>query len=69
MALAKHIDPDELIEKLKAQGGPLHRHRVNHQSAVSSLTPYSSRYNAQDEISKFRIPQEGAPVGPTSCSS
>merc|ERR1711939_1150076 len=62
MALARHVDPDELVEKLRATGGPIHRHRVNHNSAASSLTPYSSRYNAQDQISKFRIPQEGAPA-------
>ena len=31
-------------------------------SAVSHITPYSSRYNAAAEIPKFRIPQDGAPA-------
>lgn len=30
-------------------------------SAIEHITPYSTRYNAQSSISKYRIPQEGAP--------
>ncbi len=52
------VDPDELVKELKES--PNHTHRHAHQtSTVYSSTPYSSRYNAQQEIPKFRIPQEG----------
>ena len=29
--------------------------------SVSHTTPYSTRYNAQAEIPKFKIPHDGAP--------
>jgi glutamate decarboxylase len=57
--LAKHVDPDELIAQLHDH--PHQSHRAHSRSAVSHLTPYSSRYNAQTELSKFKIPQQGAP--------
>lgn len=60
--LARHVDPDEIVAHLRATAGPHHKHRTNNNSAVATLTPYSSRYNAQDAISKFRIPTEGAPA-------
>ena len=62
MALARHIDPDSLLEKLRNSDSKVHHHHARHKNVGSTLTPYSSRYNAQDEISKFRIPQNGAPV-------
>jgi len=39
-----------------------HRHHLHTKYGISTLTPYSSRYNAQDQISKFAIPQQGAPA-------
>lgn len=39
--------------------GKHHSHHTS--SAISHITPYSTRYNAQSEISKFRIPHDGAP--------
>jgi glutamate decarboxylase len=60
MALSKHIDPDELIAKLSEH--PHHRHRAHNRTAVSNQTPYSTRYNAQTEISKYKIPHDGAPA-------
>ncbi|KAF1989218.1 glutamate decarboxylase [Aulographum hederae CBS 113979] len=56
--LARHIDPDELISKL-------HDHPAKHHQArsqTSHITPYSSRYNAGLELSKFKIPHDGAPA-------
>ncbi|KAF2794089.1 glutamate decarboxylase [Melanomma pulvis-pyrius CBS 109.77] len=58
--LARHIDPDELIKTL-------HDHPTNksgHRStrAVNHTTPYSSRYSSATELSKFRIPHDGAPA-------
>lgn len=64
MPLARHVDPEQLIENLRLGGGDdkLHHHRVRVKDAGAALTPYSSRYNAGESISKFRIPQQGAPV-------
>lgn len=58
--LARHVDPDEVIARLHEH--PHLAHRAKHRSTVSNLTPYSSRYNAQTELSKYRIPQAGAPA-------
>ncbi len=62
MPLAKHVDPDTIINELRGSDEHSHRHHLHVKNSGSTLTPYSSRYNAQDEISKFRIPQNGAPV-------
>ena len=61
MPLVKHVDPDELIKTLRDH--PAHKaggHRSNR--AVNHTTPYSSRYSSTTELSKFRIPQDGAPA-------
>jgi len=58
--LARHVDPESIIETLNGSRDKAHKHSVH--TAVSSLTPYSSRYNAKEEISKFIIPQNGAPA-------
>lgn len=63
MPLARHVDADEIIASLRASGNKAHSHHAHARNATSTLTPYSSRYNAGEEISKFRIPQNGAPVG------
>ncbi|KAI9737873.1 MAG: hypothetical protein M1834_009243 [Cirrosporium novae-zelandiae] len=57
MSLARHIDPDELIHTYHDTP---HKHHVK--NTTSSVTPYSTRYASQQEIPKFRIPQEGAPA-------
>lgn len=62
MALARHVDPEELIEKLRLGDAKAHHHRIRAKDTGESLTPYSSRYNALDSISKYRIPQQGAPA-------
>ncbi|KAF2172333.1 hypothetical protein M409DRAFT_63053 [Zasmidium cellare ATCC 36951] len=59
MALAAHVDPDELIASLNHH--PHHKHRP-HAGALSHQTPYSTRYNAEFELSKFKIPHDGAPA-------
>ena len=60
MPLARHVDPDELIQSLKDH--PIHKASSNHKSLVSHNTPYSSRYASSTELSKFRIPHDGAPA-------
>lgn len=53
---SSQVDPDQLVQSLGGHGA--HRSK----SATSHLTPYSTRYNSQSEISKFVIPREGAPA-------
>ena len=55
------VDPDDLIKTLHDHPSKAHQHHLNTKSATSTVTPYSSRYASQQEISKFRIPQQGAP--------
>ncbi|KAF1963029.1 glutamate decarboxylase [Byssothecium circinans] len=59
--LARHVDPDELMKSL--QDHPVHKSGGHHGNrAVSHTTPYSSRYGSSTEISKFKIPHDGAPA-------
>ncbi|TVY55867.1 Glutamate decarboxylase [Lachnellula cervina] len=63
MSLARHVDPDEIISKLH----DLHmkdagRRHVHTQGGTSHITPYSTRYASRQEISKFKIPHDGAPA-------
>lgn len=56
--LARHVDPEELVKTLHDHpAGGSHAKR-----AVSHQTPYSSRYASATELSKFRIPHDGAPA-------
>ncbi|KAF7861456.1 hypothetical protein EAF04_008021 [Stromatinia cepivora] len=63
MSLARHIDPDEIVENLQhmhmKEAGKKHVHT---RGGTSHITPYSTRYASQQEISKFQIPQDGAPA-------
>lgn len=56
------VDPDELIQTLQDRPALSHKHHIHTRNALSSITPYSSRYSSQQEISKFKIPQDGAPA-------
>ncbi|PMD60879.1 glutamate decarboxylase [Hyaloscypha bicolor E] len=63
MSLARHVDPDEIIQSLHG----LHmssagRQHVHSQGGTSHITPYSTRYASKQEISKFKIPHNGAPA-------
>ena len=56
------VDPDEIISNLSSTRHPLiNHHRLTHRQLEKdeSSTPYTSRYAANEEISKFRIPKEG----------
>ncbi|KAH8595202.1 glutamate decarboxylase-like protein [Bisporella sp. PMI_857] len=63
MALARHVNPDEIVRNLKdlhmKEAGQRH---VHSQGGTSHVTPYSTRYASKQEISKFIIPQKGAPA-------
>lgn len=56
------MDPDALIQTLHDTGSKAHQHHIPIRSAASSITPYSSRYASQQEISKYKIPSKGAPA-------
>ena len=56
------VDPDQIIQQLHDLPSRAHRHHQHINSAASTITPYSSRYASQAEVSKFVIPQEGAPA-------
>ncbi len=62
MSLARHIDPDQVIETLRNHPNDGHKHRAHSRAVVSSSTPYSTRYASKDGLSKFKIPQNGAPA-------
>ena len=62
MSLARHVDPDTIIDSLHNHPSKSHKHPLHLKNVSSSVTPYSSRYASQQEISKFKIPQEGAPA-------
>jgi glutamate decarboxylase len=57
--LARHVDTEELIKTLHDH--PTHKAGRSNQ-ALLHTTPYSSRYAASTELSKFKIPQDGAPA-------
>ena len=56
------VDPDEILKTLHDHPSEAHKRHIHSNRAVSQTTPYSSRYASQQEISKFRIPHEGAPA-------
>ncbi|KAL8647606.1 MAG: hypothetical protein Q9226_006362 [Calogaya cf. arnoldii] len=62
MPLARHVDPDDLIQAIHDNPSKAHKHHFQTKSATSTVTPYSTRYASQQEVSKFRIPQQGAPA-------
>ncbi|KAI9744505.1 MAG: hypothetical protein M1818_002034 [Claussenomyces sp. TS43310] len=57
------VDPDEIVHSLHnlhvAEAGRKHVHT---KGGTSHITPYSTRYASQQELSKFVIPQDGAPA-------
>lgn len=63
MSLASHVDPDEIINSIHdmhmKDAGQKHVHT---HGGTSHITPYSTRYASKQEISKFKIPHEGAPA-------
>ncbi|KLU83134.1 glutamate decarboxylase [Magnaporthiopsis poae ATCC 64411] len=62
MALARHVDPDDIISRL--HGASLSEQEGDDdprsQAAVNHLTPYTSRYSSQVSLPKFKIPKHGA---------
>ncbi|KAG9244230.1 pyridoxal phosphate-dependent transferase [Calycina marina] len=63
MSLSRHVDPDSIIDSLKgmhmSEAGQKHVHT---HGGTHHITPYSTRYASEQEISKFKIPEKGAPA-------
>ncbi|KAI9817560.1 MAG: hypothetical protein M1827_001172 [Pycnora praestabilis] len=62
MSLARHVDPDAIIKTLREHPHDAKRHHIHTGASTSHSTPYSTRYASRQEISKFKIPAEGAPA-------
>ncbi|KXJ94177.1 pyridoxal phosphate-dependent transferase [Microdochium bolleyi] len=62
MSLARHIDPDELVQRIHDAGITEKGSGMRSKMTVSHLTPYSSKYAASVEVPKYRMPEEGAPA-------
>lgn len=62
VANGNKVDPDLIIKTLREHPAEAHKRHVHTRHAVSTITPYSSRYSSQQEISKFKIPTQGAPA-------
>ncbi|KAI0439085.1 pyridoxal phosphate-dependent transferase [Xylaria telfairii] len=62
MPLARHVDPEELVERLHdahlTEGGK----KLRKLTKTSHLTPYGSRYASEVEVPKYRLPDNGAPA-------
>ncbi|KAI6715484.1 hypothetical protein B2J93_875 [Marssonina coronariae] len=64
MSLARHVDPDCIVASLKSwhlrDAGKQH---VHGSGGTAHITPYSTRYASQEEISPSRTPKPGAHSG------
>ncbi|KAI9842397.1 MAG: hypothetical protein M1838_003149 [Thelocarpon superellum] len=58
MALARHVNPDELIQTLHDHPNEPGARKVHTRGAVSHCTPYSTQYSSAEGIPKFVIPRE-----------
>ncbi|RYP87854.1 hypothetical protein DL769_000446 [Monosporascus sp. CRB-8-3] len=62
MSLARHIDPEELVERLHdahlTEGGQ----RLREKMTTSHLTPYSTKYASKLDVPKYQVPREGSPA-------
>ncbi|KAI0972081.1 glutamate decarboxylase [Xylaria arbuscula] len=62
MSLSRHVDPEELVERLHDSHITGGGKQVRKLMTTSHLTPYGTRYASEIEVPKYRIPKEGAPA-------
>ncbi|EZF34815.1 glutamate decarboxylase [Trichophyton interdigitale MR816] len=63
MSLSSHVDPDAIIKQFREDFDKEQEREASAiftSNAVSSVTPYSTRYSSREEIPKFKIPKLGA---------
>lgn len=61
MSLARHIDPEELIERLHNANLTENGLELRQKMTTSHLTPYGTKYASEADIPKYQLPKEGAP--------
>lgn len=63
MSLAKHVDAEEIVQRLRASHitAPGHTNLVS-QARAQHFQPFDSQYTSQENIPKYRIPEDGAPA-------
>ncbi|KAI1379019.1 glutamate decarboxylase [Hypoxylon crocopeplum] len=62
MSLARHIDPEELIESLHDAHITEKGRQLRQKMTTSHLTPYGTKYASQTDVPKYQLPKEGAPA-------
>ncbi|KAI1442754.1 glutamate decarboxylase [Annulohypoxylon stygium] len=62
MSLARHIDPEELVERLHDAHLAENGRHLRQKMTTSHLTPYGTKYASETDVPKYRIPKEGAPA-------
>ncbi|OTA75839.1 hypothetical protein M434DRAFT_402609 [Hypoxylon sp. CO27-5] len=62
MSLARHINPEELVERLHDAYLTENGRQLRQTMTTSHLTPYSTKYASETEVSKYELPKEGAPA-------
>ncbi|XXH02774.1 hypothetical protein Hte_009160 [Hypoxylon texense] len=61
MSLARHIDPEELVERLHDANLTENGLKLRQKMTTSHLTPYGTKYASESDVPKYQIPKEGAP--------
>ncbi|KAI1141120.1 glutamate decarboxylase [Hypoxylon sp. FL0543] len=62
MSLARHINPEELVERLHDAHLTENGLQLRQKMTTSHLTPYSTKYASETEVYKYQLPKEGAPA-------
>ncbi|KAI1092813.1 glutamate decarboxylase [Rostrohypoxylon terebratum] len=62
MSLARHIDPEELVERLHDAHLTENGRQLRQKMTTSHLTPYGTKYASETDVPKYQIPKEGAPA-------
>ncbi|OTB01803.1 hypothetical protein M426DRAFT_74968 [Hypoxylon sp. CI-4A] len=62
MSLARHIDPEELVERLHNAHLSENGRKLRKKMTTSHLTPYGTKYASESDIPKYQLPKEGAPA-------
>ncbi|KAI1658659.1 glutamate decarboxylase [Daldinia decipiens] len=62
MSLARHIDPEELVEHLHDADLTENGRQLRQVMTTSHLTPYGTKFASESAVPKYRLPKEGTPA-------
>ncbi|KAL7621409.1 glutamate decarboxylase gad1 [Parahypoxylon ruwenzoriense] len=62
MSLARHIDPEALVEALHDAHLSENVKQLRRKMTTSHLTPYGTEYASETDVPKYELPKEGAPA-------